>query len=500
MRSLCRRRTLLAATVALLLPAAVQGQEADQLKLKVGGVYNAWFQNQQNFLLGQTDYDDKYIVQMLRLNVNLGYGDYIKAVTRIDMAQGWWGVDNDDWRGSSDADDNNTNSARFSNKDTNYAIHVDVAYLEFLWPGTKLTTRVGRMFYGLGNRLSLDSNFDGIQMDYAVGSGKFGLGWAKVSEGVDALTDLDQTGNNGPDGDDADLFMATLDGKSGSLGYGLYGMYYADRGDDDNTTFMPNGIDYLRARFTPHISSLNIIGATATYTHKPAGLTLQAEANYLTGKDDVANATSGANQLVDINNGDLSGYNLYGKLTKTLGPKADLGLVAGMGSGDADPGSGDGNVNKLKTMGFFYLTEVWEESIMPDEEGITPQGLGAPNVRGYRELENTTVLQASLAYRPTVKLRGSTSYSLIRSTEPVRGWADANSNNQIEPTEFSTATSSDIGTELDFLVGYKPYPRLDLILRGGYMWAGDAARLLINGNTNSDKNPWELKAQIEFTF
>ena len=53
-------------------------------------------------------------------------------------------------------------------------------------------------------------------------------------------------------------------------------------------------------------------------------------------------------------------------------------VVFGRGSGDEDYGSGEGNINRLKTMGFFYLTEVWEDSIMPDEEGITPQGLGAP--------------------------------------------------------------------------------------------------------------------------
>ncbi|NIX57622.1 MAG: hypothetical protein GWN14_17295, partial [candidate division Zixibacteria bacterium] len=58
-------------------------------------------------------------------------------------------------------------------------------------------------------------------------------------------------------------------------------------------------------------------------------------------------------------------------------------MVGGRGSGDDDVTGGDGNVNKLRTSGFFYITEIWEDSIMPDEEGITPQGLGAPNVRGY---------------------------------------------------------------------------------------------------------------------
>ncbi|MDZ7764377.1 MAG: hypothetical protein U5K00_08100 [Melioribacteraceae bacterium] len=57
-----------------------------------------------------------------------------------------------------------------------------------------------------------------------------------------------------------------------------------------------------------------------------------------------------------------------------------LGLTAGMGSGDDDPTGGEGNVNKLRTSGFFYLTEVWEDSIMPTKEGITPQGSRARTI------------------------------------------------------------------------------------------------------------------------
>jgi len=522
MRHLCRCRGLLFAALALAVPCTASAQDQDAFRLKVGGVYNAWFQNQQDFFLGQQEYDDRYIVQMLRFNVSVGYGDYIRAVTRVDVAQGWWGVDNDDWRADQDADDNPTASARFGRKDTNYGPHVDIGYLEFFLPKglvvaaangngngsaqapaeTRPSVRVGRMYYGLGNKLVLDSNFDGVQVDVPVPAGKLGFGYAKVSEGADATTDLDLSGNGGVDAEDADLLYATFDGKAagGAFSYGLFGMYYNDRSDGDGTTFMPNGIDYFRARFTPNISKLTALGLTASYAIQPLGLTLAGEFDYLTGEDNVANANSGPNQLLDINNGDLSGYNLYLKATKSLGPKVDLGLVFGRGSGDDDLTGGAGNANKLKTMGFFYLTEVWEESIMPDEEGITPQGLGAPNTRGYRELENTTAFQGSLTFRPAPKWRAQTSYSYLRATEPIRGWGDADGNGRIEASEFTAESSRDIGSEVDFLIGYKPYPRLDLVLRGGYMWAGDATRLLINGNKNTDTNPWELKGVVEFTF
>jgi len=171
------------------------------------------------------------------------------------------------------------------------------------------------------------------------------------------------------------------------------------------------------------------------------------------------------------------------------------------GSGDGDVMSGKGNLTKLKTMGFFYLTDVWEQSIMPDEEGITPQGLGAPNIRGYRELENTTILQANTTLKPTLKFRLHGEYSIIRATQPIHGWDRTTTNGVITAANMSALSSQNIGKELAGLVGYAPYNRLDLVLRGGYLWAGDGARLLINGNTTGTAaNPWQLKAMVEFRF
>jgi hypothetical protein len=482
-------------------PAADAADSAEQLaealKITVGGVFNTWFQNQNNFLLGAQEYQDRYIVQMLRFNLSAGYGDYIKAVTRMDVAQGWWGVNNTSWRDAS-----NTNASnRWSNKDAHYPIHVDHGYLEFKLPNQPVTARVGRMFYGLGNRLVLDSNFDGIQADIATGAGRFGLAWAKVSEGAIGLSDLPKDDDLGRTcSQDADIVTATFNRTAldGALQLGLFGMHYNDR---NFVPMIPQRLDYFVSRFTPAISTLNAVGLTLNYNHKALGLRLEGEGNYLFGTDDFERTSSLPNQLLDINDGTLRGYALYAKATKAMTPKADVSVVFGRGSGDDDPTSGPGNVSGLKTMGFFNITEVWEDSIMPDEEGITPQGMGAPNIRGYRELENTTIGQVNATYRPLPGWRTYGAYSVIRATQPIRGWT-AGANGVVTPENFTTETAQDIGSELAFLVGYKPYPRLDLALRGGYFMAGDAARLLILGRNNlaDPRNPWELRGEVTFNF
>ncbi|NIR47868.1 alginate export family protein [candidate division KSB1 bacterium] len=507
------KRLLVAVLSSLFVLSGIQvtiseekENEDEELELRINGVYYAWFQKQQDFFFGKVDYNDNYVVQMLRLNLNLAVSDNLKAVTRFDLAQGWWGVDNDDFRGEFD-DDNGSLSSRFSNKDTNYGLHVDIGYLDFMIPDTPfpINIRVGRMYYGLGNKIVLDSNFDGVQVDFNTKSGKVGVGWGRVSEGVDALTDnetVDAQGNVVSDGDDANIFLARFDRTTrvGNLSYGVFGMYYRDDGDDDGSTFTPHGIDYFRTRFSPSVSKLGCVGLTFNYQNNDLGLNLLGELDYLAGKDDIGNTDSGTNQLQDVNDGDLNGFNLYLKGTKSVSPKIDLGLVFGVGSGDDDPTGGNGNINKLKTMGYFYITELWEDSIMPDEEGITPQGLGAPNTRGYRELENTTILQGSILVKPLPKLKLFGSYSYLRATADIRGWGDTNGDGLIQTSEFTGESSNSIGSEIDFKIDYNVYKQLVWSLRGGYLIAGDAAQLLINGNTQFDNNPWELKLAVVYKF
>jgi len=489
----------LAISSALLQPGFSQEKQekkAEEMQLKISGVYTAWFQKQQDFFFGKTNYNDNYVVQMLRLQAAFAMSDNLKAVTRFDLAQGWWGVDNDDYR----SDAQGTVSSRFSNKDTNYSLHVDIGYLDFMVPGSKFPVnfRVGRMYYGLGNKIVLDSNLDGIQVDLKPELGNLGFGWARVSEGLNNAPLSDNEAAPTGDGGDANLFYGKFGRKSGNLSYELFGMYYKDAGDATQS-FIPNGIDYGKTRFSPNISSLTTLGLTMDYVNKAKGLQVKTEFNFLTGADDIDNQTSGAAQILDVNDGDLSGYNVYVKANKDVNPKVKIGLTAGMGSGDDDLTGGGGNVNKLKTMGFFYITELWEDSIMPDEEGISPQGLGAPNTRGYRELENTTLIQGNIQFKPIPKLKLYAAYTFLNATNAIHAWAplpDDETTTIIDPN----VSAKDLGSELDFKIDYSLYKQLVWSLRGGYLFAGDAAQLLINGNTQNSQNPWELKMVITYKF
>ena len=474
------------------------------VEIKLNGVYTAWFQSQHDFWLGKKPYDDNYVVQMLRFKIQGMTGDHLKFVTRLDLAQGWWGVDNA--LRSVQRTGTKGGSALFDFKDTNFLLHVDQAYISFDVPNLPITARVGRMWYGLGNKLMVDNNYDGVQVDVKnLGQGTLTLSWAKVSEGVDALTDQDSTKPDQRgfwDARDADLYMANYTGKAGAISYSVYGLYYQDKSIRDMNAYIPDHLQFFKTRFSPQITQLMAFGIAPKGKIGP--LSFVAEFDYLTGKDEIDNTTHGAKQMWDINDGTLSGYNIYLKLNYAVSDALTFGLVGGMGSGDDDLTGGKGNVNKLRTSGFFYITEVWEDSIMPDEEGITPQGLGAPNVRAYRELENTTIGQINATFKLLPKLKAFLSYSYIRATQPVHAWSvvtDEQGNPvdaEIDPDTYA----QDLGQEVDFRLSYQMYKNLNLTLRGGYFMPGDAAAYLINGTKDGyDLKPaWELKFTVTHKF
>lgn len=498
MKSIIAQCFLVLLLLVLVLACGL-AQEPPKLQFKYGGVYNAWGLMQRDFLLGSVDYKDDYIVQMLRLNLTFAYGDNIKAVTRLDLGQGWWGVDNEgpSYRGGS-------GSATFDGKDTHFNLHVDQAFLWFNVPGISTAFTVGRFQWAVGNRLILDNNYDGVSADVKAGDGMLKLGWARVSEGVDGTTDLAQTAKdwrNSYDGRDADLLLASYTTPIGATKMEFYGLYYNDASISDSTAYLVDGLFYNRPRFTPQVTSLAVFGLSGNA--KFDQLTLNFEANYLTGKDKINNlthkgflntsGTGGMDALkYDINDGNVSGYNLYVRGDYTIAPALTLGAVAGLGSGDKDPTSGNGNINKLRTAGFFYLTEVWEDSIMPDEEGITPQGLGAPNIRAYREFQNTTAFQLNGTYSIMSNWKFFLSFTYLTATQPIHAWTAAGPNLNL--------SAKDIGWEMDFKTDYKVYDNLTLTLRGGYFTPGAAGKYLICGSQNYDKKPWELKTEITFVF
>ncbi len=478
--------------VVFLLSSAVMAVD-----FKVNGVYTAWAQSQHAFTLNKDTYNHNYVVQMLRFNLQAIASEHLKVVTRFDMAQGWWGVDNalkstmrhDSLGGKVGG------SALFDYKDTNFLFHVDQAYVDFNVPNLPISARIGRMWYGIGNKIMLDNNYDGVQIDINEVLGKkITLGWAKVSEGADGLDD-EVKWKNGQvvaDSRDADLITLNFSNSVGTFDYNAYGFYYTDRSVDDMNAYVPDHLQFFKTRFSPQVTQLTAIGLSGSY--KTGKLTIDGEFDYLMGKDDISNTDHGDKQLVDINDGDLSGYNIYLKANYTATDKLSVGAVGGMGSGDDDLTGGKGNVNKLRTSGFFYVTEIWEDSIMPDEEGITPQGLGAPNVRGYRELENTTLFQLNGNYKVLKNFSTFLSYTYIKATQPIYAWT-----NDGKP-DMDGASSTDLGQEIDFRIQYTMHEGLNFLLRGGYFIPGDAAGYLINGNTDNADPVWELKGMVVYKF
>ncbi len=457
-------------TIVTLLAFIVLTGSLSATEFKVGGVYTAWAQNQQSFKLDADNYNMNYVIQMLRFKVQGVANDNLKFVTRFDIAQGWWGVDNmlrgvERW-GKTGA------SSLFDFKDTNYLMHVDQAYVDFKHPTLPFSMKIGRQWFGLGHKIILDNNFDGIQIGLL--NGALNLGWAKVSEGGDNTTD------EGPGNGDSDLYLGNYKGSLGSLKYNAFGLYYKENvTEDDLTAYILDDLQFFRNRDAATVTQLTAFGASVNY--KAGKLTVDGEFDFLTGKD-------------DINDLDLSGYNLYAKATFAANGALKLGGVFGLGSGDDPTDPGFTNVNKLRTSGFFYITEIWEDSIMPDEEGITPQGLGAPNVRAYRELENTTIIQGNADYKLTNNLALFVSGSYIMATNEIKE-ADADGN------YFAGETGSTaLGTEVDFRLKYSVYKNMFFMLRGGYFIPGDAAGYLINGHADDMDPAYELKGMIVYKF
>ncbi len=479
-----------------VLATGLWAAPASAVKAELGGLYGLWYISQHNFFFGAKDENfgsdgDNYVVQVLRLNLSLADdNDDIKVMTRVDLAQGWWGVDN--------AGDHSANYGQFREKSTFFDLHVDHAYLDFRLPHTEARIMVGRFNHRVGNRLVLDDDMDGIKLSVPLETaiGKFGLNlaftipseggpWSAVSEDYNTIDSLNDEGDN----DDARMVSVTVNSKFEEMGgVSVWYIFYDDASGGNGTPYITAGLGYARPRFTPQVNRLNIIGASAEY--EVGALRLKGEVDYLTGNDDISNTTYNGNAN-DINDGCLDGYTAYVDANWSLSKGNNVGVKFGIGSGDSDPTGGRGNITKLKTQGFFYFTEVWEDSIMPDVAGITPQGIGAPNTRGYREFENTTAFQiyGNYAITDSVLLHGS--YSYMMATEDVHGW-DADG-----PT---AEVADDIGQEFDFVLAWKIYERLGVALRGGYFLVGDAARLLVNGDTLNRRNAWEIKPTLLFRF
>lgn len=479
-----------------------------RFEIKFGGKYVAWVLNQHGFLLGQdVPLDDAdYVVQMLRMSLQAGT-PHMGVIARVDAAQGWWGADNSPdvvSVASTDANGALVNSASyntfkmFGDKDTNYAVHFDHAY-GYIEPNLpfKLRFQIGRQYFKAGHKLVLDEDYDGLLLTIrpVPWLGFDGM-FAVISEGVGSYQAPKGLlmSDKGPWAD-ALIAGGAFDIAAGPLTIGAFGFHYWDKSDEQNSSFLPQGWGYAVARFQPNKSNLTAVGVTVDGTLPVlAGLSIEAEGDVLVGVDKVSNNVHAAGVL-DINNGNLFGWNVYLKIDQAIaaGPVGlKPGLTFGLGSGDDDKTSGRGNVNKIQTMGFFPLTNVWEDSVMPDIAGISPQGLGSPVSRGYREFENTLALQGRLAVAPWAPLDFQFSYTFLRALHAINGF-DAAGN----PTADS---SNDIGHEVDINATVKILPKVTYAALFGVFLPGEGAAYLINGNTDSRETVWEMKQSIVIGF
>ena len=487
-------------------PAAA-GAAADApppFKWEFSGSYSLWNLQQNHFLLGaEHPLDDAaYTVQMLRVKGAVSR-EHFGVVARADLAQGWWGVDNSpaDGYALSTGEDGTTATARvynddglFENKDTNYAVHVDLAYG---WAECgPVELRGGRQNVQYGHKLVLDEDVDGVTVIVRpmkpVAIEAF---WAKISEGKYSYTlPTSALMSDVEDNSDADLFGGRVRYSSDAVNGELFGLYYTDTIASD-WAYYPNGLGYAQARFRPQITQLTAIGVAGDGKF-PFGLSWKAEGDVLFGKDEIENTDFGLG-AIDKNNGELFGWNAYADLTQKVpvGKKMglDVGAAFGMGSGDDDPDSGTGNVNKLSTQGFFFFTNVWEDSIMPDVEGITPQGLGSPASRGYREFENTNAVQGRAGFTPIEALRLEASFSSMHATAPIHGY-DATGTP-------SAQTSSDIGWEVDANAIVKLRKGgVQFAERFGYFKPGEGASLLMTGTDTNLDAAWEARTEAQINF
>jgi len=476
-----------------------------ELKFKLGGAYAIWGLNQNQFLLGKDHplNNADYVVQMFRLALKVQKGP-VGGFLRLDAAQGWWGVNNSPNVNQVVTQDPTTKDvtltnkynafALFQNKDSNYPVHVDMAYIFMDDPlGIPVNVKIGRQQFQVGNRLVLDQQYEGITAaSKTYGGAKLRAFWAKVSEGTGSYKNPTGKLMNDDDAmDDADLYGGILDYKRGKHSLQLFGLSYQDNAKD--WAFLPMGFGYFRSRFQPQITQAMAFGLSAKGTLAVMqGLDYVFEADYLMGKDDIDNKDYAGN-LIDKNDGTLAGFNVYAKLTQKMkvGVPLDVSLLFGMGSGDDDVTGGAGNINKIQTMGFFPLTNVWEDSVMPDIGGITPQGLGSPVSRGYREFENTTAVQVKVGAKVLKKARIEASYTMLKATNPITGW-DAKG-----PT---TDKSDDIGQEIDVNLKIGLLPGLKYVALFGFFQPGDGAAYLINGNTTHKEDVWELKQVLLYKF
>jgi hypothetical protein len=501
-------------------PTGGAPEGAPRSRLTLSGSYEVDAYSQKSFFLGaRADTTgkgefDAFWTQRLTLRPRLILADDLNITLKMDLAHGVWGLP-----GASPDSSANLTLKRKDFLD----LRVDQAYLSYRHRGTATRWYLGRQQFALGNLLVLDEDAPGLQVWRDFGPTRaLGFGFAKESESgtiadhawVDSLS----ARKGIVDGRDADLFLGEVRLGRDDAGFLLnpFVAYYVDRSNADSTTILPDGHE-LQARFRPNISQATVIGIAASRAGK--SLRIDAELDILSGADRVPGDTtrpdSGPRAVHDVNNGNLKGKNIYGRLAWT-GSRLELAGTYASGSGDPHPFRAEGNINALHTQGRWFLTEVWGNGLSLEDIGIAPQGLANPDVRGYRGLENTTAIQALVACKVRASLKVGGSWTMLRATQPLRPWRDTpvlggqfgEGDGVITPAEYDHdpygdplrdypgSQSTDLGVEIDGRIDWTLPDHVTVTLRGGRFAPGPAAGYLINGTGKFNKKPMGLRLDV----
>jgi hypothetical protein len=483
------------------VPPTGEAPSSVHSRLTVAGSYTVEAYLQKNFFLGAEAVDstatgffgdfNTFWTQQLNLRPRFILSDNLNVNLDLDLAHGIWGVDNQPPSGQ---DTGYTDL--YNGKSTLLDVQLNRAYLAFRHPGTKTRWYLGRQEFGLGHLIVLDQDAPGLQVhrDLPRLGATVCLGLAKTSENANGLTDRNgyahaaNRPNTGPDGRDADLYMLDwrMRNKKGDRLVNPFFVYYLDRSNADGTTYLPTGQGYLDARFRPNVTRCTVAGFSGKWGFGP--VQVEAEYDKLKGVDRIRNASTGPDMLLDVNDGDIKGSNIYLTADMVRSRLEFTGTVA-MGSGDDFVWSGPGNINSLRNQGHFSLTEVWGNGLALDELGLAPQGLGNPFTRGYRGLENTRIFQGAASYqlRKSVRLGGS--YSMIRAAKALRPWYDRNGDGILTRDEYGRdvrsknqlGSSTELGSEIDARIDWDIEQVITVSLRGGIFTPGIGAGYLING-------------------
>jgi hypothetical protein len=490
-------------------PTGDAPQGAPHSRLTLAGQYSIDAYSQRNFFLGaasdpvwpQPSDRDAFVTQELDLRPRFILSDDLNLSASLCLAQGVWG-----WNlNTTESGTSTTSSTYRTAKSTRFRL--DWAFAAYRNAPTGTRWYIGRQKFGLGNLLILDEDASGIQVykDLPGLHSSLGLGYAKQSESSSILHGGDAgTAAQAPHAGDADLYYLELVAKSEGGGARLnpFFVLYDDRSTSGKvegltgTTFLPDGLGYLDARFRPQISKATIFGASTDLHRGPWNLA--AEFDLLKGKDRIKNSDFGAGEAHDVNDGTLKGYNLYGQLFFQK-PLFDLGAAVGMGSGDDDARRGPGNFNYLHNQGHFSMCEIWGAGLALDELGLAPQGLGNPYSRGYRGLENARIMQGKAVLHPGSKLSLALSYSIINSAREVKAFYRDGATGLVAVAAYGHAkaggpweASTELGKEIDARLDWKLLQSATLSLRAGSFKPGAAAGYLINGNKTYQKTVTQL--------